>query len=175
VKRRADAPFTTTLDLADLIASVIPRGHDDPKHPATRSFQALRIFVNDELVELARGLTAAEAILREGGRLIVVSFHSLEDRIVKTFFAERAGRKGKPSRHLPAQGPAREPSFTLITRKPVEPDRAETGANPRARSARLRAGQRTAAPAWPQDFAALGIPILEASEGAPAYRSFTKN
>jgi 16S rRNA (cytosine1402-N4)-methyltransferase len=175
VRRRQDRPFTTTLDLAELIASVIPRRHDDPRHPATRSFQALRIFVNDELIELARGLTAAEAILSEGGRLIVVTFHSLEDRIVKTFFAERAGRKGKPSRHLPAANSTREPSFTLVTRKPIEPDEAETDANPRARSAKLRAGQRTAAPAWPQDFQSLGIPILKASEGAPAYRSFTKN
>ncbi len=175
VRRRAETPFTTTLDLADLIASVIPRRHDDPKHPATRSFQALRIFVNDELVELARGLTAAETILAEGGRLVVVTFHSLEDRIVKTFFAERTGRKGKPSRHLPAASGGREPSFTLITRKPIEPDEAEIAANPRARSARLRAGERTAAPPWPQDPQALGIPIIKASSGRAAYRTFTKN
>jgi 16S rRNA (cytosine1402-N4)-methyltransferase len=170
VRRRAEKPFETTLDLADLIASVIPRRHDDPKHPATRSFQALRIFVNDELGELARGLTAAEAILPEGGRLVVVTFHSLEDRIVKTFFAERAGKKGRPSRHLPAAGGDREPSFVLTARKPVEPDQAEISANPRARSARLRAGERTASPAWPEDFRALGIPNLKAG-----YRTFTKN
>jgi 16S rRNA (cytosine1402-N4)-methyltransferase len=170
VRRRAEKPFETTLDLADLIASVIPRRHDDPKHPATRSFQALRIFVNDELGELARGLTAAEAILPEGGRLVVVTFHSLEDRIVKTFFAERAGKKGRPSRHLPAAGGEREPSFVLTARKPVEPDEAEISANPRARSARLRAGERTASPPWPEDFRALGIPNVRAG-----YRTFTKN
>jgi 16S rRNA (cytosine1402-N4)-methyltransferase len=162
VRRRADTPFSTTLDLAGLIASVIPRRHDDPKHPATRSFQALRIFVNDELDELARGLTAAEAVLGEGGRLAVVTFHSLEDRIVKTFFAERSGRKGKPSRHLPAADNARAPSFTMLTRKAVEPDEAETAANPRARSARLRVGERTAAAAWPADAATLGIPTVKA-------------
>ena len=174
VRRRAEKAFSTTLDLAELIASVIPRRHDDPKHPATRSFQALRIFVNDELGELARGLVAAEAVLGEGGRLAVVTFHSLEDRIVKTFFAERAGTKGRPSRHLPAAGGERAPSFVLITRKPVEPNEAETSANPRARSARLRAGERTGAPAWPDDFKSLGIPILK-SEGLPGYRTFTKN
>jgi 16S rRNA (cytosine1402-N4)-methyltransferase len=175
VKRRAEKPFATTLDLADLIASVIPRRHDDPKHPATRSFQALRIFVNDELVELARGLIAAEAILAEGGRLVVVTFHSLEDRIVKTFFAERAGKKGKPSRHLPAAGGEREPSFTLLTRKPVEPDDAETAANPRARSARLRAALRTAAAPWPADLQALGIPSIKTTSKRAGYRTFTKN
>lgn len=175
VRRRAEKPFETTLDLADLIASVIPRRHDDPKHPATRSFQALRIFVNDELVELARGLAAAEAILAEGGRLIVVTFHSLEDRIVKTFFAERAGKKGKPSRHLPSGGAERAPSFTLLTRKPIEPDDAETAVNPRARSARLRAASRTAAPTWPVDLQALGIPSINRPGGRPGYRTFTKN
>jgi 16S rRNA (cytosine1402-N4)-methyltransferase len=175
VRRRETSPFTTTLDLAELIAGVIPRRHDDPKHPATRSFQALRIFVNDELGELARGLSAAEAILPEGGRLAVVTFHSLEDRIVKTFFAERAGKKGKPSRHLPAAGDERAPSFVLATRKPIEPDEAELSANPRARSARLRAGERTSAAPWPADLAALGIPALNVAERRQGYRTFTKN
>ncbi len=175
VRRRADSPFTTTLDLAELIASVIPRRHDDPKHPATRSFQALRIFVNDELMELARGLAAAEAILHEGARLIVVTFHSLEDRIVKAFFAERTGRKGKPSRHLPSAGSADKPSFILLTRKPIEPDETETAINPRARSARLRAGERTSAPPFPDDLQALGLPTPKSVGGRPGYRSFTKN
>ena len=175
VRRREATPFTTTLDLAELIAGVIPRRHDDPKHPATRSFQALRIFVNDELGELARGLAAAEAILREGGRLVVVTFHSLEDRIVKTFLAERSGKKGGTSRHLPVSGSTRAPSFTLLARKPVEPDEAEISANPRARSARLRAGERTDAEAWPLDRLSLGIPDPNVAERRQSYRTFTKN
>jgi 16S rRNA (cytosine1402-N4)-methyltransferase len=175
VRRREDTPFATTLDLAELIASVIPRRHDDPKHPATRSFQALRIFVNDELGQLARGLSAAEALLNEGGRLVVVTFHSLEDRIAKTFFAERTGKKGKPSRHLPASGSERAPSFISTTRKAIEPDDAEIAANPRARSARLRAGERTDADPWPLDLQALGIPTVTMAERRQGYRSFTKN
>jgi 16S rRNA (cytosine1402-N4)-methyltransferase len=175
IRRRAERPFERTLDLADVIASVIPRRHDDTKHPATRSFQALRLFVNDELGELARGLIAAEQILGEGGRLLVVTFHSLEDRIAKSFFAERAGKTAKPSRHLPAAGASREPSFALLSRKAIEPDDAETAANPRARSARLRGGERTAAPPWPENLAALGVPMLKMSERRQGYRTFTKN
>jgi 16S rRNA (cytosine1402-N4)-methyltransferase len=175
VRRRAETPFTRTLQLADLIASVMPRKPGDAKHPATRSFQALRLFVNDELGELARGLIAAEHSLAEGGRLAVVTFHSLEDRIVKTFFTERSGQSAQPSRHLPAPGDARQPSFSLLTRKPVEPDEAEVAANPRARSARLRAGERTAAPPWPRDAAKLGIPSIKAAGGLAGYAPFTKN
>jgi 16S rRNA (cytosine1402-N4)-methyltransferase len=175
VRRRAEQPFERTLDLADVIASVIPRRHDDPKHPATRSFQALRLFVNDELGELARGLFAAEHILAEGGKLLVVTFHSLEDRIAKSFFAERAGKTARPSRHMPSAGPAREPSFAPLSRKPVEPDETEIAANPRARSARLRGAVRTAAPPWPQNTDALGIPVLKMSERRQGYRTFTKN
>ena len=112
-------------------------------HPATRTFQALRMFVNDELGELVAALEAAERMLKAGGRLVVISFHSLEDRIVKTFFAER-GRIVAGSRHQPevAQAP---PSFDILTRKPLVADDHEIAANPRARSAKLRAGQRTAA------------------------------
>jgi 16S rRNA (cytosine1402-N4)-methyltransferase len=150
VRRRADAPFERTLDLADLISSVLGRRHDDPKHPATRSFQALRLHVNDELGELTEGLAAAERVLRPGGRLIVVTFHSLEDRIVKSFLTERSGTKGRPSRHLPDDVATHEATFKLLRRKPVEPDAAEIAANPRARSARLRAAIRTDAPSWPQ-------------------------
>jgi len=160
VKRREEEPFTQTLDLAGTIAGVLGRRHDDPKHPATRCFQALRLFVNDELGELVEGLSGAERILRPGGRLIVVSFHSLEDRIVKTFLAERSGGKGRPSRHLPDTGETRSPSFRLVRRKPIEPGEQETSANPRARSARLRAAIRLDAPPWPLDPAGLGLPQL---------------
>lgn len=175
VRRRAETPFTRTLDLAQVIASVMPRRHDDPKHPATRSFQALRLFVNDELGELARGLIAAEQSLAEGGSLAVVTFHSLEDRIVKTFFTERSGKSAQPSRHLPASGEQRQPSFSLLSRKAIEPDEAEIAANPRARSARLRAGRRTAAPPWSHDPTSLRIPSIKAAGGRPGYGAFTKN
>jgi len=114
-------------------------------HPATRTFQALRIFVNDELGELAQALIAAEHVLKPGGRLAVVSFHSLEDRIVKTFFAARAETRGG-SRHAPEVKRA-APSFTVLTKKPIVADEAEIARNPRARSAKLRAGERTDAPA----------------------------
>ena len=117
-------------------------------HPATRVFQALRIAVNAELAELEAGLDAAEQVLAEGGRLAVVTFHSLEDRIVKAFFTERAGRTAGGSRHLPpaAQGP--RPSFNLLFNGARTAEEAETAANPRSRSAKLRAGVRTDAPAW---------------------------
>ncbi|WP_088343456.1 MULTISPECIES: 16S rRNA (cytosine(1402)-N(4))-methyltransferase RsmH [Rhodomicrobium] len=161
VKQREQAPITRTLELAELIQSVLGRRHDDPKHPATRSFQALRLFVNDELGELVEGLAAAERILAPGGRLIVVTFHSLEDRIVKNFLTERSGAKGRPSRHLPDAGEDRSPSFSVARRKPVDPSAAEIAANPRARSARLRAAVRTDAPAWPLKPDEIGLPQLK--------------
>jgi 16S rRNA (cytosine1402-N4)-methyltransferase len=161
VRRRAERPFARTLDLANVIASVLGRRHDDARHPATRSFQALRLYVNDELGELVDGLGAAEHILRPGGRLIAVTFHSLEDRIVKNFLAERSGGKGRPSRHMPATGAEAEPSFKLLRRKPVEPAPDEIAANPRARSARMRAAIRLDAPAWPVNREALGLPVLK--------------
>ncbi len=160
VKRRAERPFERTLDLAGLIASVLGRRHDEAKHPATRCFQALRLYVNDELGELVEGLAAAEAILCPGGRLIAVTFHSLEDRIVKKFLTERSGWKGRPSRHLPVTGAEAEPSFKLMRRKPVEPAPDEIAANPRARSAKLRAAIRLDSPAWPADRQALGVPAI---------------
>ncbi len=113
-------------------------------HPATRTFQALRLFVNEELSELALALQAAERVLAPNGRLVAVSFHSLEDRIVKTFLAERGGQGGS-SRHLPEVKKAAA-TFRILTRKPIVPDEAEIAANPRARSAKLRAGERTDAP-----------------------------
>jgi 16S rRNA (cytosine1402-N4)-methyltransferase len=143
----ADRPFTRTADLAGLIRRVVGRSQTG-KDPATRSFQALRIHVNDELGQLDAGLVAAEHLLKPGGRLAVVSFHSAEDRRVKQFLRSRSGGDGGASRHLPgnaAPGPA--PSFARPAR-PVRPAPAELAANPRARSATLRSAVRTAAPAW---------------------------
>jgi 16S rRNA (cytosine1402-N4)-methyltransferase len=144
VKARGEQPITTTRALADIVSRVV-RGKPGEIHPATRTFQALRLFVNDELGELARALAAAEHALKPGGRLVVVSFHSLEDRIVKTFFAERAGVRAG-SRHLPETQSA-PATFTTLTKKPIVADNTEISANPRSRSAKLRAGERIAAPA----------------------------
>jgi 16S rRNA (cytosine1402-N4)-methyltransferase len=147
-RRRAEQPFTRTLDLAEVVEKAVGGRRGAATHPATRVFQALRIAVNEELAELEAGLEAAERVLRTGGRLAVVTFHSLEDRIVKAFFTERAGRKPMGSRHLPQveQGPA--PSFSLLFNGARAPSDIETFENPRARSAKLRAAERTAAPAW---------------------------
>jgi 16S rRNA (cytosine1402-N4)-methyltransferase len=145
---RQEAPITTTRALADLVARVV-RAKPGEIHPATRTFQALRIFVNQELDELRLALSAAERVLQPGGRLVVVSFHSLEDRIVKNFLVER-GRAAGGSRHRPEVAPV-EPSFSILTRRPVVPDEAEISANPRARSAKLRAAERTEAPAHAAD------------------------
>jgi 16S rRNA (cytosine1402-N4)-methyltransferase len=148
VRARQEAPIATTGALAEVVARVV-RGRPGTIHPATRTFQALRLFANEELAELAAGLMAAERVLAPGGRLVAVSFHSLEDRIVKTFFAERSGPAGA-SRHQPeARGPAA--SFRVLTRKPVVPDEAEIAANARARSAKLRAAERTDAPPLAQE------------------------
>jgi len=155
VAARRDAPITTTRALADIVAGVV-RARPGDIHPATRTFQGLRIFVNEELDELQTALEAAERVLKPGGRLAVVSFHSLEDRIVKNFFAER-GKTGGGSRHLP-EVKQTTPRFRLLTKRPVTPDDSELSANPRARSAKLRAAERTeapahagaAAPSWPR-------------------------
>src|SRR5215472_5219908 len=117
-------------------------------HPATRVFQALRIAVNAELEELEQGLLAAERVLKAGGRLAVVSFHSLEDRLVKTFIAERCGRTGGGSRHAPPTAKGGPPSFRSLFTGARTPGAAEVAANPRARSAKLRAAARTEAPVW---------------------------
>lgn len=142
VERRGEAPITRTGELASIVASVLGRrGKIDP---ATRTFQALRIYVNDELGELERALEATETLLRPGGRLVVVAFHSLEDRIVKQFLTARSGRTANPSRHLPElrDSDREPPKFRPLSRRPVMPTDAEIRANPRARSARLRAAER---------------------------------
>jgi 16S rRNA (cytosine1402-N4)-methyltransferase len=144
VAARKEGPITTTRALADIVAKVVwPKPGEI--HPATRTFQALRIFVNGELDELHLALAAAERVLKPGGRLVVVSFHSLEDRIVKNFLGERA-KAGGGSRHLPEIAQA-APSFVVLTKRPVIASDDEISANPRARSAKLRAGERTDAPA----------------------------
>jgi 16S rRNA (cytosine1402-N4)-methyltransferase len=146
VAARKETPVTTTRALADIVSKVV-RSKPGEIHPATRTFQGLRIFVNQELDELHLALSASERILKPGGRLVVLSFHSLEDRIVKNFFVER-GKAGGGSRHLPDIAQA-APSFQILTKRPVTPDDGEIAANPRARSAKLRAAERTAAPAHP--------------------------
>ena len=156
VAARKEALITTTKALADIVSKVV-WSKPGEIHPATRTFQALRIFVNQELDELHLALSAAERTLKPGGRLVVVSFHSLEDRIVKNFLADR-GKAGGGSRHLPEVAQA-APSFVILTKRPVTADDAEISANPRARSAKLRAAERTAAPA--HDAAALPAwPVL---------------
>ncbi len=164
-RERQVSPFESTRQLASAIEKVIPRRHDDRIHPATRVFQALRIFVNDELGQLVEALMAAERMLKPGGRLVVVSFHSLEDRIVKKYFTDRADA-GTGSRHLPAIH-LKQPLYTLPFKGAVEAGEAETSVNPRARSAKLRSGIRTTAPARrDSDFAHLpNLPNPRAYQG----------
>jgi 16S rRNA (cytosine1402-N4)-methyltransferase len=147
-KRRDEQPFTRTLELAEFIEKTLGGRRGAKVHPATRSFQAIRIAVNEELSELEAGLAAAERALKTGGRLCVVTFHSLEDRIVKTFFSVRAGKTPAGSRHAPPVAAGAAPSFQLLFNGAETPSAAELAANPRARSAKLRAAVRTAAPAW---------------------------
>jgi 16S rRNA (cytosine1402-N4)-methyltransferase len=146
VAARKQAPIATTRALADIVAKVV-WAKPGEIHPATRTFQALRIFVNAELDQLHLALSASERVLKPGGRLVVVSFHSLEDRIVKNFLVER-GKAGGGSRHLPDLAQA-APSFVILTKRPVTAGGDEISANPRARSAKLRAAERTKAPAHP--------------------------
>ncbi len=151
----AARPIATTGELANVVRRALGYRSGAPKDPATRSFQALRIAVNDELGELNRGLAAAERALAPGGRLAVVSFHSLEDRIVKQFLRQRSGGDGVGSRHLPQpQGSAAAPTFTSVA-KAVRPSASEQSRNPRARSATLRAAIRSNAPPW------LSSPVME--------------
>ncbi|MEO1013807.1 MAG: 16S rRNA (cytosine(1402)-N(4))-methyltransferase RsmH [Pseudomonadota bacterium] len=145
VAARSEAPIETTVRLSEIVEAAQPKGPPNRIHPATRTFQALRIFVNDELGQLARALSACERALAPGGRLVVVTFHSLEDRIVKRFIAAHAGGAGgRGSRHAPI-AVAAEPSFEPLYKKPITPSETEVAANPRARSAKLRAARRTSA------------------------------
>ncbi len=147
VNDRKREPFVSTRQLAGLVERVAPARPGELTHPATRTFQALRIAVNDELGQLLRGLAAAERALKPGGRLAVVTFHSLEDRIVKQFFARRSGRGETPSRRLPGEPEALAPSFRVLARLPVTPSEDEIAANSRARPAKLRWAERSDAPA----------------------------
>lgn len=167
-KARQEAPITRTTRLAEIVAAAAGPAGASRIHPATRTFQALRIFINRELEELAQALAAAEAVLAEGGRLVVVAFHSLEDRIVKRFLQERA-TEARGSRHLPL-AKAVPPTFRLLTRGAAEPSEAEIEKNPRARSARLRAAVRTGAPARALDFNAVGVPSLGGVAGPEAFQ-----
>ncbi|GGD42724.1 ribosomal RNA small subunit methyltransferase H [Sinisalibacter lacisalsi] len=157
LRRRAEAPFETTGQLVEVIERQLPRPKPGQSHPATRSFQAIRIAVNDEFGQLAAGLEAAERALKPGGRLAVVTFHSLEDRVVKRYLQLAASSGGGGSRHAPALE-AEVPRFTLTPKKAIGPDAAELDENPRARSARLRVATRTEAPFAPVDRMKLGLP-----------------
>jgi 16S rRNA (cytosine1402-N4)-methyltransferase len=156
VRERKARAIDSTGALAEIVSTAV-RMRDHTIHPATRTFQALRIFMNDELTELALGLAAAERVLKPSGRLVVVAFHSLEDRIVKNFLAMRS-RSPAGSRHRP-EVPAAVPTFRVLTRRPQTADQAELAANPRARSAKLRAAERTEAPARGEDLDDL-LPVL---------------
>ncbi len=164
VAQRLVAPIVTTIDLVKAVEKATgPQRAKDRVHPATRTFQALRIYVNAELEELVDALHEAEKILAVGGRLVVVTFHSLEDRIVKRFLAMRSGRTPEVSRHMPGTIEQALPSFELLFRGHVDPSSQEADLNPRSRSAKLRAATRTGAAAWPASHGDLGIPRVERS------------
>ena len=160
VRARDEAPIESTLRLAGIVEKCLPRSKPGQAHPATRSFQAIRIAVNDEYGELMRGLEAAERALAPGGALAVVTFHSIEDRMVKRFFQARSGGGGGGSRHAPELATA-PVQFTLASRKAISADAAELAVNPRARSALLRVGRRTDAAPGSSDPKALGMPQLK--------------
>ncbi|WP_296477478.1 16S rRNA (cytosine(1402)-N(4))-methyltransferase RsmH [Roseinatronobacter sp.] len=159
IRERQNAPIETTLRLAAIISGCLPRPKPGQSHPATRSFQALRIAVNAEFDALVAGLEAAERALKPGGKLAVVSFHSMEDRVVKRFLTARAGQGGRANRFAP-EAPAEAPRFRLIERRGVSADAEELARNPRARSARLRMAERLDGPAEPVDRQILGLPRL---------------
>ncbi|WP_353471630.1 16S rRNA (cytosine(1402)-N(4))-methyltransferase RsmH [Salipiger sp. H15] len=159
VKARAQEPIETTARLSSIVEACLPRPKPGQSHPATRSFQALRIAVNDEYGALWRGLMAAERALKPGGLLAVVTFHSVEDRMVKRFLQARSGRLSSVSRYEP-EAETELPRFELVTRKAVGPDDEELAQNPRSRSARLRVGRRTAAEAGDVEAGVLSMPQL---------------
>lgn len=160
VKKRAEVPIVTTMQLAEIIEKCLPRPKPGQAHPATRSFQAIRIAVNDEYGELVEGLQAAERALKPGGHLAVVTFHSIEDRMVKRFLQAKSGGGGQGSRHAP-QIVREAPQFTLRTRKAIVADAEELAMNPRARSAKLRVATRTDAAPAPVDRKSIGMPLLK--------------
>ncbi len=159
VDARTTDPITTTLRLAEIVAKCLPRPKPGQSHPATRSFQALRIAVNAEFSELVQGLAAAERALKPGGLLAVVTFHSLEDRVVKRFFQQAAGEEPNSNRYAPVKSTTTA-RFDLVTRKAVGPDDEELDVNPRSRSAKLRVARRTAAAAAAPDARKLDAPDL---------------
>lgn len=165
VAARAVAPFERTLALAEVIARCLPRPKPGQSHPATRSFQALRIAVNAEFSELAAGLHAAERALAPGGLLAVVSFHSLEDRIVKRFLHIAAGHEANANRYAPAKGRINA-RFDIITRRAISADAQELEDNPRARSAKLRIARRLNAPPAPIAPASLGLPEFSSKQSS---------
>jgi 16S rRNA (cytosine1402-N4)-methyltransferase len=160
VRAREAAPITTTLELVQIIESCLPRPKPGHSHPATRSFQALRIAVNDEYGELFQGLMAAERALKPGGKLAVVTFHSVEDRMVKRFLTARSGGGGNANRFAP-QIERDAPQFTVEKKKAIGPDAEELARNPRSRSAKLRVAVRTDAPSGEVDPKALGMPVVK--------------
>jgi 16S rRNA (cytosine1402-N4)-methyltransferase len=160
VMARAVEPIRTTAKLAEIVAKCLPRPKPGQSHPATRSFQAIRIAVNTEFQELAEGLNAAERALKPGGLLAVVTFHSLEDRIVKRFFQLASGHEANSNRYAPAKADT-EARFEIVTKKAVAPDAVEVARNPRARSAKLRVGRRTVVPARSLTTADLGLPEIQ--------------
>lgn len=160
VRERAETPITTTLHLAGIIESCLPRPKPGQSHPATRCFQALRIAVNEEYTELFEGLMAAERALRPGGKLAVVTFHSIEDRMVKRFLTARSGQGGRANRYAP-ETVQDAPQFILKSRKAIGPDDRELAENPRSRSAKLRVAVRTDAPAGRIEAGAIGMPQLK--------------
>lgn len=160
VKKRAEVPIVTTMQLAEIIEKCLPRPKPGQAHPATRSFQAIRIAVNDEYGELVEGLQAAERALTPGGHLAVVTFHSIEDRMVKRFLQAKSGGGGQGSRHAP-QIVREAPQFRLRTRKAIVADAEELAMNPRARSAKLRVATRTDAAPAPVDRKSIGMPLLK--------------
>lgn len=160
VRARADAPIKTTLELTRLVESCLPRSKPGQSHPATRSFQALRIAVNNEYGELFEGLMAAERALKPGGQLAVVTFHSVEDRMVKRFLTARAGAGGNANRFAP-ELQVDAPQFRIEKRKAIGPDAQELEENPRSRSAKLRVAIRTDAPSGPIDARSIGMPMVK--------------